>query len=170
MFSRASHKGFTLIELMLYVSVASILLLAASVLLSVMLAARIKGAVIAEVEQEGTYVAQIIAQTARNSTSITSPSAGATGSSLTLVVPTGALSPTVFDLSAGALRITEGATAAVPLTNVSRVTVSGLTVQNLSRSGTKGTVTAQYTVTSVNPSGRNEYDYSKTFYVTATLR
>jgi len=50
------------------------------------------------------------------------------------------------------------------------VTVSGLTFQNLSRSATPGTVRIQFTLTHVNPAGRNEYSFAKTFIGSATLR
>lgn len=52
----------------------------------------------------------------------------------------------------------------------SRVTVSNLTFSNLSRPGTPGTVRIQFTLTHINPEGRQEYNFSKTFYDTATLR
>lgn len=52
----------------------------------------------------------------------------------------------------------------------SRVTVSNLTFTNLTRAGTPGNVRIQFTLTHINPSGRNEYDFSKTFYGSASLR
>ena len=162
-------KGFTLIELLLYVSIASIILLATSVFLSTLLESRIKNQTIAEVEQQGLQVMQLITQTVRNAEAITAPTVGTSASSVTLDVITVASDPTVFDLSSGVLRITEGAGSAVALTN-SRVTVSALTFQNLSRTSTPGTIRIQFTITHVNPSGRNEYNFSKTFIGSATLR
>lgn len=69
----------------------------------------------------------------------------------------------------GALRVKEGAAAAVPLTN-SKVQVSGLTVQNLSRSGTPGVVRINFVISRINSTGRNEYDYQKAYTATAALR
>ncbi len=163
------HPGFTLIELLLYVAISSVLLLVISAFLSSLLQSRVKNQTIAEVEQQGVQVMQIISQTIRNAKDINSPTQGTSASSLSLDVITGANNPTVFDLSSGVVRIKEGVATAIALTN-SRVTASGLSFQNLSRSNTPGTVRISYTLTHLNPSGRNEYDFTKTFIGSATLR
>lgn len=162
-------KGFTLIELLLYTAISSVLILVISAFLSSLLQSRIKNQTIAEVEQQGVQVMQNITQTIRNAQSITSPTQGITTSSLTLDVVATSSDPIIFDLSGDAIRIKEGAASAIPLTN-SHVTASALTFQNLSRSNTPGTVRIQYTLTGVNPSGRNEYNFTKTFIGSASLR
>lgn len=161
--------GFTLIELLLYVSITAVLLLSVSLFLFLLLESRVKNQTIAEVEQQGLQAMQIITQTARNAEAITSPAQGASASSITLDVITASSDPTIFDLFGSALRITEGAGSAVAFTN-SRITASGLTFQNLSRTGTPGTVRIQFTLTHMNPEGRNEYNFTKTFIGSATLR
>ena len=162
-------RGFTLIELLLYIAISSVILLVISVFLSVLLGSRVKNQTIAEVEQQGAQVMQIIAQTVRNAEAITLPIITTNSSSLTLDVITVANDPTVFDLSGGVIRIKEGAGAVVSLTNA-RVAASALTFQNLSRASTPGTVRILFTLTSVNSSGRNEYNFTKTFTGSATLR
>lgn len=164
-----TKKGFTLIELLLYVAISSVMLLAISFFLQTLLESRIKNQTIAEVEQQGLQVMQLITQTTRNAEAITSPLLGTSASSLTLDVITVISDPTIFDLSSGAIRITEGAGSPVALTN-SRVTASNLTFQNLSRAGTPGIIRIQFTLTHINPEGRNEYNFSKTFIGSATLR
>lgn len=67
-----------------------------------------------------------------------------------------------------ALQIKEGSGIVVPLTN-NKVMLSDLTFKNLSRSGTPGVVQVSFTVSRVNNSGKNEYDYQKTFTGTAAL-
>lgn len=163
------QAGFTLVELLLYLAVTSIIITSVSGFFITMLQARVKFQVMSEVEQQGAQVMQQMTQTVRNGLTITSPTTGVTGTSLTVTVPTGALSPTVFDLTSGVIRETEGVGAAQPLTN-SRVTASGLSVQNLTRPTTQGVVRIQFVITSVNGSGRNEFSYSKTFRGTANLR
>lgn len=165
-----TKSGFTLIELLLYVSIAATMLLAISILFSVLLSGRVKNQTIAEVNEQGVLAMQIMTQAVRNADSINLPSAGASASTLSLVMPTPAQNPTVFDLTSNVIRTTEGAGSAVPLTNSTRVTVSSLTFQNLSLSGTPGTIRIQFTLTHINPSGRNEYNYNKTFYGSASLR
>lgn len=162
------QKGFTLVELLLYAALVGIVAVTALVFLSVLQSQRVRSQVILEVEEQGARALQIMTQTVRNATAIGSPTAGNTAAAVSLTVPTGSLSPTVFDLSAGALRVTEGASLPVALTSA-RVTVSGLTFTNLSRSGTPGTVRIQLTV-SYNSSAGREYNYSKTFISSASIR
>jgi prepilin-type N-terminal cleavage/methylation domain-containing protein len=163
------QNGFTLIELLLYVSIAGIILLSLSVFLASTMYSRVKNQTIAEVEQQGIQVMELISQTIRNTEAINSPTTGTSASLTSLDVVTAANDPTVFDLLSGAIRITEGAGSAVSLTN-SRVTASGLTFYNLSRSGTPGIIRVQFTLTHQNPEGRSEYDFNKTFYTSAALR
>lgn len=164
-----TKNGFTLIELLLYVSIVGAMILTVAAILPLFMQSRVKNQTISEVEQQGTVVMQIITQTVRNAENITGPSTGTTASSVTLDVVTAGLDPTIFDLSGGAIRITEGAGSPVSLTN-SRITASDLTFQNLSRTSTPGIIRVQFTLTGVNPEGRQEYNYSRTFYGSASLR
>jgi len=145
------------------------MLLAVSVFLAMLLQSRIKNQTIAEVEQQGMQIIQIITQTIRNAEAITAPAQGTSASSLTLDVITSVNDPTVFDLSNGTIRIIEGAEPAIALTNF-RITASGLIFSNLSRATTPGTIRIQFTLAHANPSGLNEYNFSKTFTGSATLR
>ncbi|OGD62601.1 hypothetical protein A2160_06250 [Candidatus Beckwithbacteria bacterium RBG_13_42_9] len=158
---RHSHAGFTLVELLLYASIVGAVVLSMAGFLSLLMQSRVKNQTISEVEQQGVQVMQIITQTSRNAASLNSPTQGQTASSLSL-------DATVFDLSSGTIRITEGGSP-ISLTN-SRVTASALTFKNLSRTDTPGTIRIQFTLTHVNPQGRNEYNFSKTFYGSASLR
>lgn len=164
-----AHSGFTLIELLLYIAVSSAILLTTSLFLQILLESRVKNQTIAEVEQQGLQAMQLITQTARNAEAITAPAPSASAASLTLDVITAAGDPAIFDLASGMIRIKEGTTAVIPLTN-SRVTASALAFQNLSRASTTGAIRIQFTLTHINPEGRNEYNFSKTFIGSATLR
>ena len=161
-------KGFTLIELLLYVGIASIILLVISLFINMLLQSRIKNNVIADVEQQGAQAIHTILRVARNASSITSPTIGLTGGTLTLAVPSPALTPSVVSLSNGELFLAEGINQPASLTNDS-VTASSLLFENLSQPGTVGTVRVSFVVTYKNPSGRNEYDFEKTFYGSATI-
>lgn len=139
-----ANKGFTLIELLLYVSIVGTVIFSIAGFLSLSMQSRLKNQTIAEVEQQGVQVMQIITQAGRNATDINFTS--------------------TFDLSGGVIRENT-----IALTN-SRVVASDLTFQNLSRAGTPGTIKVQFTLTHVNPEGRQEYNFSKTFYGSASLR
>jgi type II secretory pathway pseudopilin PulG len=161
--------GFTLIELLLYISIAAFMLLTISFFLGTLFESRIKNQTIVEVEQQGLQVMQTITQATRNAEAINSPAIGENSSSLSLDVVTLTDDPTVFDLSDGEVRVTEGASLPVSLTN-SRVGVSALTFKNLSRTGTPGIIRVQFTITHLSPEGRSEYNYEKTFYGSASIR
>lgn len=161
--------GFTLIEMLLYVGLASIILLVTSVFLGMLLESRIKNQTVAEVEGQGIQVMQAVAQTVRNAEAINSPTAGNSANSLSLDVVNVANDPTVFSLSGGQVEIKEGANTAINLTN-SRVMVSDLNFENLSRTGTPGNIQISFTITHVNPEGKNTYSYSKSFISSASLR
>lgn len=163
------QRGFTLIELLLSVGISSIMLLIISVFLSLLIESRIKNQTVAEVQQQGVQVIETITQIARNAENINTPSQGANAPSLSLDVIVSGNDPTVFDLSGGVIRVVEGAGSPVALTNA-RVAASALVFQNLSFAGTPGTVRIQFTLTHINPTGRNEYSFAKTFIGSATLR
>jgi len=93
------QSGFTLIELLLYVALVGMLLTSLTYFFGTMVDSRVKDQSILEVNEQGTVLMDYLTQTIRNATSITSPTAGLSGPSLTLVVPTGGLSPTIFNLN-----------------------------------------------------------------------
>ena len=159
---RRRQAGYTLIELLLYVAISGMLLTGVVGFFGLVTEARVKNQSISEVDEQGAAAMDYITQTIRNATSISSPVVGATGASLTLVVPTGALSPTIFSLSGTVLQVKEGAAAAIPLTS-NEVQVSSLTFHNLTRTGTGGIVQVSFVVTRTNPNNRTEFEYQKTF-------
>ena len=165
---QTGQKGFTLIELLMYVVIVSTLLTSITFFFGITIEARVKNQSIAEVNDQGIAAMDYITQTIRNATSITTPAATGTGSSLTLVVPTGSLSPTIFDLNGTTLRVKEGSATAIALTS-NDVQVTNLTFKNLTRSGTPGNVQVSFTLSRTNPNNRNEYDYQKTFTSTAEV-
>lgn len=161
--------GYTLIELLLYITLAGMLLVSLTMFFGMSVDARVKTQSVTEVNQQGASAMEYIQQTVRNASSISAPAAAASASSLTVVVPTASLSPTIFSLNGTVLQVKEGAAAAIALTN-DDVQISNLTFTNLTRSGTHGVVRISFTVSRTNTSGRNEYDYSKTFTTTVTIR
>jgi type II secretory pathway pseudopilin PulG len=162
------QSGYTLIELLLYVVIIGTLLTSITYFFGMTVTARVKNQSIAEVNDQGTAIMDYVLQTIRNADSITSPTIGTSGTSLTLVVPTGSLSPTVFNLSSTTLQVTEGTGAALALTS-SDVQVTSLTFKNLSQSGTNGNIQVSFTLSRTNLDNRNEYDYQKTFTSSAEV-
>ena len=162
-------RGFTLIELLLYVSIVGTLLIAVTGFLALSTEARVKNQSISEVNQQGIAVMNMMMQAIRNSTGVTLPATGATGSVLTVTMPTAGISPTVFDLNGSTLQIKEGTGSTIPLTN-NKVQVAAFTVKNLTRTGGYANIQISLTLARVNTSNRNEYDFQKTFVNSAEVQ
>lgn len=164
-----NQSGFTLVEILLYLAISSFILLSVSGFVSASMRARAQSKVIAEVEQQGERIAQVISQTVRNSRGINAPAVGTSGSSLSVATTVSATNPTIFNLSGGNVTITEGSGSALPLNN-NLVTISGLTFQNVSMASTPGSVRVQFTISYNTASQDKVYQYSKVFYATASVR
>jgi Tfp pilus assembly protein PilW len=162
-------KGITLIELLLYISMSMLFLYVITNVTGFFIEGRIKNQTIAEVEQQGLVVVQFLSQSIRNAEGINSPIQGNSDDALSLDVFTPADDPTVYDLSSGVMQVSEGSSSTVDLIN-GRVTISDLSFDNLSKDNTPGVVRYQFIITHNNSEGRFEYNYSKTFYGSTSLR
>lgn len=167
--NKKNESGVGLVELIIYISITTVLLLSISSFHSVVLKSRIRNRVVLEVDQQGTHLMNIITQTVRNAESINSPSAGSSVAVLSLDIAEASQDPTVFDSSDNAARIKEGSGDFIPLTN-SHIVVSDLNFTNLSRTGTPGIIKIEFTVNYNKSDSSAEYNYSKTFYGSASLR
>lgn len=163
---KQGKKAFTLIELMLYISILAVILGAIGSLFWLSLQARVKNQTISEVEQQGEQVMDVILQTVRNADTIVSPTPG--NSQATLTVQKSGVS-TVFALDTGKMTIVEGATAPV-LLSTPKVEISDLTFTNMAEAGTNGIIRVQFTIQYTTTSTRSEYSYSKIFYGSAARR
>lgn len=161
--------GFTLLELLLFVATSGTLLLVASLFISVLLQTQVKHQATLEIEESGAQALLAIGRTIREADSITSPVQGTSASSTTLAFAASGRNPTILDLSGGSLRIAENNGQPTPLTG-QQVVASNLTFENLSRTNTPGILRIQFTLSLPNPSGKQEYDYSKTFTSSFSLR
>ncbi len=165
-----SLRGFTLVEMVLYVGLCSILLISLSGLASYLLESRIRSQAINEVNQQGFQVMSLMTQTIRNGKSVEIPSVGTISPTLSITTADTLLNPTVFSLSSTTLTISEAGKQAISLTN-SRVAVSSLSFQNVSStSSPEKIIRISFVLSSLNTSGRGEYSFTKTFNGSAILR
>ncbi|MFH1188837.1 MAG: prepilin-type N-terminal cleavage/methylation domain-containing protein [bacterium] len=164
-----NKQGFTLIELLLYIGISAAMLTIVISFLSVLMQSRIKNQTIAEVEQQGVQVLQLIDHTIRNAEGVIAPLSGTTDSILQLDVLDVSADPTIFDVSGGSIRITEGVGSPIVLTSP-LVTITNMQFTNLSRTGTPGTIRISFTLSRVSVDGKSEYNYSKEFYGSMSIR
>lgn len=168
--SQKKQKGFTLIEILLYISISVAILLFVSLFLSILLDTKTKNQTIAEVDQQGMQALEIMTQTLRNAKAINSPAVGASSpTAFSIDTQDPVKNPTIFDISNGIIRIKEGAGSPINLTSTN-VTASGANFENITRPTTNGMMRIQFVLTYVNSSGRNQYNYTKTFYNSISLR
>lgn len=166
------RRAFTLIELLLYIGIFTIIITSIIGFLILATSERVKNQATADLSYQGEAVMAELTQAVHSASAINSPAAGAAASSLNLATASPATNPTIFDTHTDTTttrwRITEGTPGtSYDLTN-SHVLVSGVSFTNVGVSGSSGSVKIQFTLTYVNPSGRNELSVSKTFYGAAS--
>lgn len=161
-------SGFTLIELLLYVAIMGILLTSLVGFLSMVLVSQTKNQTVSEVSEQGIFAMDYITRTVRNATTITTPTPGTTSSSLTMTVPIGASSPTIFSLNGTTLQVKEGAATEVALTG-SNINVTNLTFKNLTQSGSSPIIQVSFTLDRSSNSTLQEYSFQKTFTSSAEV-
>ncbi len=164
-----ANKGFTLIEVMIYVAIFSIVVGTLTTFALSMNSSRLRAQVMLEVNGQGASIVRTITQTVRNSTAITAPSAGNTAGALTLATSVSGTNPTSFSVTGETLYMTEGALSTVALTN-NKVKLTNLVFTNLSRASTPGVVQMRFTLSNTASTTRVEQQYSVDFYGTAARR
>lgn len=156
-------RGLTLVEMLLYVGICSLFLLSLSVFFSTLLSVKVKTRVIAEVNQQGLQITQLLGSVARDARYVATPSSKNASSTLIVGLTTTPASTSTFFISNGALYLQEGTGTPLVLTN-ERVTVQNLLFTNTSASSTDGgSVTASFTLIYKNLSGKRDYDFSNSF-------
>ena len=164
-----TNSGSTLVEFLLYIGLAGIMVLVIGGIGLNVFFSSAKHQGMEEVADNGRRVLDLIGQSVTNATGVNSPAVGTTSASLSLQMADGAKNPTVFDLSSGTLRITEGVGSPVTITS-SKITVTSIQFSNVSASGSPGAIRTQATLQHINPQNRPEYAMIKTFYTTSTVK
>lgn len=164
-----NKKGFTLIELILYIAIMGLTITSIFYFLSMVLNAKVKNQTVIEVEQQGESVILEMAQAIRNATSINYPTFGTSSSTISLVMASSTKNPTIFKLSSSTLQIIEGTSSAINLTN-NLVAVTGLTFKNLGTSSGTDSIQMKLNINYINLRGTNDYQYSQNFTGSASKR
>lgn len=158
-------KGFTIIELTIYMGLMAILLVILGGIFFSILDLQLESQASSDVQQDGQYILARIGYDVRRATSVSVPAAaGQTGSSLTLVIGganyTYAVSGTDLQLTAGA--------AVDNLTSYGSG-ISSFSISRLGNPGGKASLQIRFTLTSKTSTLRNTYE-TKDYEETLTLR
>jgi type II secretory pathway pseudopilin PulG len=170
---KSNNHGFTLIEILIYITMFSLIIGAVVGLAILATSQRQKNQVLNIVNLQGESVISIINQDIDNSSSITSPSLGNSATTLTLAMPTTAANPTVFssynDGSTTHLEISQGSPAVTTYLTNSHVILSNLNFSNKGLSSTPGSILYSFTLTYKTNSVLQEFNFQKNFYGSASL-
>lgn len=162
-----NKKGIGLIEIVIYVGIMGVFVAAITSFIISNQKIGNRNEAINEVEVQGNEIVDIISQEIRNAKSVVNPDISESNSSLELTNKDS--NQIIFDLSGGKLRIERGSGGTTNL-NSDRVIVSNLNFNNFGLTGTGGSIQFQFDARYVNPGGKEEINYTRTFSGSASLR
>ena|SRR3989338_5542629 len=154
-------KGFTLIEMLLYIVIISTALIGVFTFINVLIRTRVKTQAAIEVEQQGILIMEALTQDIRNASSVSELSS----ETLSLARADGASVSVILEDQ----KILRSATAGTHSLNSPKVSASDLLISNQAAAGPPS-IQISFTLSHANPSHRPEYDYARTFITSATLR
>lgn len=164
-----NKKAFTLVEILLYVSLVSIIIFTIATFFRTLIQVQTRNEVTQEVDTYGNQLITLMTKSISDSTNVISPIAGSSQNRIELTRIEGARSPTIIELNSGNLSISEGGSN-VNL-NSNRVIIQELIFTNLTPTINQGEVVRiQLTISHVNPDNIQEKNYTQTLYATATIR
>ena len=146
-----NQRGFTLIEMLLYASIFTIVAGGMTVFAVAMLQSAEQTDYRVEVSDNARFLVQKMQRGIQGATAINSPAVGGTSSSLSVNTASTSANPFVVYASGGILFLTMASSTPIPLTN-SFVTVNSVSFRNYDYGvSTKNTIRFRATVESVNP-------------------
>lgn len=158
------QRGVTLIELLMYIALASALLLSTAVFISTSFRARARAEVSAEVEQQGRFIMKRITEAVESGDAILSPLNGT--ASLLEIESTETIS---FAQDSNQLTMQIGANSPEVLHSAS-VEVSSFLVTYVDYPGGPGAVRIQVSLAYSAGSNRPEFNYTESFVTTVSIR
>lgn len=164
-----SHKllWFSLVEIILYVSIMSVFMLSMTTLLTMVFDIRERHGIITEVEDQGIQVMQRIEHILRETNVVTAPSLGQSWEMLSVLTQTGdVITLSRLDLI---LQYSKNTWVILPLTN-DRVSVQALSFSQIGTSPQNTSIRIEMSLANrPKPGGRTQVHYLKTFATTVTI-
>lgn len=164
------QRGFTLLELVIYIAVVGLVLVSATMFSFEFAASQAKSAALEEVNRNARFAVSRIAAEIREAADLNAGSSvfGSNPGTLSLATATGATDPTVFTVTGGTLNIRQGAGPVLPLTS-SKVDVTEFTLENLSTAGKTKAVRVRLKVKTRDAAGLQEVAAETVVETTAKL-
>lgn len=157
-------KAYTLVEVLLYISLVSVVLMMIMAFMNMMESARARNEVVSEVDQQGSQILDILLSEIEKSEVMTVPAMSQT--STQLVLDDGGSTISV-DLNGSNIEVTDGDTYQL---NNNNVQVSNLSFVNLSPTPTNQNIQIQFDLSYLSSNNRSEYDYTQTYRTSTTIK
>lgn len=133
---KISHNGFSIIELIIYLAIFSLLVLALSSVFWQVLQNNNRQLAITELMANANLISHQIGLAVKNAQGINQPATpGQTTNQLSLATTSSSTNPTIFSLQDQKINLGEGANPSQPLTT-DRIRVNNFTITNLTSSAT----------------------------------
>lgn len=161
-------KGYTLVELLIYISLVGSSLLIFVNFISVITSSGNKSSAISEVQQSAIQLNQEIHNIISNADSITSPVPGASSGTIEVIYSDPAQNPSIISLSTGIVEVSENGN--VIQISSDKVIISNLQFQNNSGAAGVNLINYSYTSNFNNPDGRQDFFYEQNFYGSARIK
>ncbi len=162
------HIGFTLIESLLYLGIASVLIVLLGGIGVNVLESRVRAQALEEVHYNAEFVIDHITRSIQNADHINSPLPQVSASVLSLEMIDTAKNPTVIDIDGGRIRLREGSDEPWYLSG-NRVYISALDFINVTQGNGEGSVRIEFTTEGGNQPDAQKPIARTTFYTTVGI-
>lgn len=168
---KKNQRGVTLLELLVYVTLISILAIVFVNFTLDIVGTSQKARVKQEAQQNARIALERISRAIREADSLNAGAStfGSNPGVLSLAMDDGAVNPTVFDVSGGVLRITEGVGSPQAITS-GEFDVTNLVFTNRSISGRTTNIKTEITVAHPNPENIEIFDAEVSLRSTSVIR
>jgi len=167
-----NQRGFTLIELIVYIAIISTVLLAFVTFALQLAKVRAKASVIGEVEYNARLIQERLNEAIRHAEGVNTGAStfGSDPGVLSLDMVDVAEDATIFNLTSddGNFQVEAGGGEATPITT-NGVSITNLIFTNYTSSEDVGVVGVQFTVTANNVSSDQFFDYAQSFQTTLRI-
>lgn len=155
-------KGFTLIEVVLYIALLGMVLTAITAITIGIVQTNQKLHTVDEVQYNTRFVSERVKKAVRESISVNASAStfDSHPGTLTLIHPDGAEDPTIFSISNGTFQVIRGTGPAVDLTT-ENVQVTNFVLKDRTPPDERSSIIVELTISHNNPTGSNIYSYEE---------
>jgi type II secretory pathway pseudopilin PulG len=167
--NRLNTKGYTLIEILLYIAVFPVILLSAIGLFYTVTQSHIKTTIIQEVEQQGTMIVDQISQSIQSAESVDSPGILSPSSTLLITTDEPTSVSASYEVIDNNLAVSYNGGSPIALHN-QKVSVNNLEFKNLGTEEGLSSIQFSFTLSYNSESSASEYNYEQKFFGAGSLR